>query len=969
MSFELVGIRLVADNAARYITDVASGQKATDVFSASTATAATKVNVFDDSLKKIKIQELTNKLSEQQKALEILQKDLTDTSAKYGEGSQQAAKKALAVDKLSNSIGITEQKIEHENATLAKEKEAFDASAHAATTAAPQVEKLGQETQQAGDKAAHADPQFKSFSEIAIGALRQIGAMAVQYFAQAAGAAVGFFKDSISAAGDFQQNFAEFGNAVGHTIDGTGLKLDDFKKQFISLGKELPVSTADVEKAAIEMARGGIDPAVIAGDGLRRTIQFASASMKGDLVGAAQISAKTMQAWTKNTDDAKTKTDFLTHAQDLMTQATTAASTTVDQLFLGLSNVGGTARLAGASFDETVKALAQLTPSFASSADAGTSLKTFFTRLQPETKPAIAAMQSLGLWSQKTGSAFYDAQGKFVGVAKAEDLLHNATKNLTDAQRQAVLQQIFGNDAIRAAAVFADQGAEGYNALSDSIAKQTTLTEAAKNNQSTFNTAMENFHGSIEALQITIGSALLPVLTTLFNQVLAPAINTVTTLTSALFGDNDAFNQLSPTLQSVVTFVDSLMTSTGGLSGIWTNDLQPAIEKAGAYFTENIQPILSDLATAIFPLVNAAIQILAGFWTDVLLPALHLAWDAFNTLILPVIKEVAAWLAVNLPPAIKATSDFFTGTLFPAIHTIYDFLDTNIIPIFKTISDWLTNKVPAASASTSDFWTNILQPALNKVWDFINTKVVPILKDVVTWLRDNIPPAAQKVADFWNNTLWPALNKVWDFVDKHVIPIFKALADVFSAILGKATSDYVTTLNIGLKPAFENVSKFINDSVIPDFEKTRKQFDFMADGINKVLGPPLQWLGETLLQGINDDFNNIISAIDTLVGWLHTLADTIRNMPSLPGAYKGSSPPPMANWMNMIADGAGNAAKAFDATRTSIHGLPASPAAMYAAGNTTNATYNQQRTVNLAYHTPNAPPASTSLAIANALAY
>jgi hypothetical protein len=42
--------------------------------------------------------------------------------------------------------------------------------------------------------------------------------------------------------------------------------------------------------------------------------------------------------------------------------------------------------------------------------------------------------------------------------------------------------------------------------------------------------------------------------------------------------------------------------------------------------------------------------------------------------------------------------------------------------------------------------------------------------------------------------------------------------------------------------------------------------------------------------------------------------------------------------------------------------------ALMAAGNTTNATYNQQRTTNLTYHTQYAPPANQSLAIANALA-
>jgi len=405
----------------------------------------------------------------------------------------------------------------------------------------------------------------KGFGEIVTGALREIGTLAVDALMKAGQAVAGFVKSSIDVAGNFQQGFAQFQVAVGHTIDDSGKSLDDFKKLFISLGKELPVSTQEVETAATEMAKGGIDPAVIAAGALKQTIQFAAAAMKGDLVQAAQISAKTMQAWTSITDTTATKTDFLTHAQNLMTQATTAASTTVDQLFLGLSNVGGTARLAGASFDETVKALAQLTPSFASAADAGTSLKTFFARLQPTTKPATDAMRELGLYTDKTGSAFYDAQGNFIGMQAAEDLLNKATVGLTNAQREQALQTIFGNDAIRAAGVFALQGQAGYDALSKSIGQQTTLTDAAAINQATYNTAVENAKGSVEALQITVGTALLPVLTDLMNNVVAPAINTLTTFASALFGDKDAFNQLDPVMQGMVTTIGTLVTDVQGI--------------------------------------------------------------------------------------------------------------------------------------------------------------------------------------------------------------------------------------------------------------------------------------------------------------------------------------------------------------------------------------------------------------------
>src|SRR5206468_1217749 len=124
-----------------------------------------KVNVFDDSLRKVKIGELNDKLDSQKTKLNILQQELDQTSKKYGEGSTQAQKKALAVDDLTKAIGRTEDKIQSEQTALEKEKTAFDASAHAAAAAAPAVETLGKATKDSGDDAKAAAPKFDAFRE------------------------------------------------------------------------------------------------------------------------------------------------------------------------------------------------------------------------------------------------------------------------------------------------------------------------------------------------------------------------------------------------------------------------------------------------------------------------------------------------------------------------------------------------------------------------------------------------------------------------------------------------------------------------------------------------------------------------------------------------------------------------------------------------------------------------------------
>src|SRR5438128_1278132 len=118
--------------------------------------------------------------------------------------------------------------------------------------AASDVENLGRKAKDSG-------AGFSSLREIGVGALREIGTLAVDALGKAAQAVGGFLKDSISVAGDFEAGMNNFKAVIGDAVDTKGL--DQFKSLFISLGKELPVSTSDVQQAAIEMVKGGIDPA------------------------------------------------------------------------------------------------------------------------------------------------------------------------------------------------------------------------------------------------------------------------------------------------------------------------------------------------------------------------------------------------------------------------------------------------------------------------------------------------------------------------------------------------------------------------------------------------------------------------------------------------------------------------------------------------------------------------------------
>jgi TP901 family phage tail tape measure protein len=356
------------------------------------------------------------------------------------------------------------------------------------------TEKMGQSAQNTAKKSSaftsffdEANESVKDFAKnIPLAALSQLGT---------------FLMDSVGAAGDFEAAIGRFGAITGES----GAKVAEFSDLFLQMGQDTQYSAQQAADAAVELAKGGLTPAAIAGGALADALNLASAG-ELELATAAEITAKQLGVWSSA---GVTSTDVA----NLLSQAANASTVGVDDLAMGLANVGGVAKAAGLNFQETVQTMALIAPGFSSAADAGTSFKTLLANLIPSSDSAISAFKQLGLMTQDGANKFYDAQGAFIGMEKATQLLSTATQGLTDQQKNQLLTMAFGSDAIRAATQLADAGAKGYTAMGTSMAGVGTAADQAKARQVGYNNAMEQMRGSLETLQIVIGQKLLPALT------------------------------------------------------------------------------------------------------------------------------------------------------------------------------------------------------------------------------------------------------------------------------------------------------------------------------------------------------------------------------------------------------------------------------------------------------------------------
>lgn len=584
---EQVGVQLVADGGDKYLATL-TATAAAEARVASAATGAVSgINALDDSQ------------AAAARSAGILAGDATKVA---GEVTDSAKAAAIAAGAYQDANGRWR-----------------DASG-TFIRLGQDAEKGGKGVKGLGDDAEKGAKGVSLLDKIATGAAERIGHALTDAAQQAGQAIVQFIGDSISKAGDFEAGMNSFASVTGDALAESGQSLEDFKDLFISLGRELPVSTAEVQQAAIEMAKGGIEPATIAAGGLRDVLNLAAAGGVG-IAEAAEIASKQLGVWVDQAASAQEKAAFLTQAVDLLSQAANASTVDVDDLALGLANSGKSADLAGLSFRETVTSMALISSGFSSAADAGTSFKTFLTRLQPVTDSQAEAFKRLNLLTKEGQSVFYDASGSFIGMEKAAGVLKASLEGMSVAQRKAALEAAFGSDAIRAAGMLADAGAEGYANMAAEMAKAGSAAVQAARKQQGYNVALDNAMGSLEALQITVMTAALPALTKLLN-VLAGGINAITDYADATIKGETALAKVASVVQdAAIPALLGLTTALIAYAVVQVATAAPAtmalitrVAEATTAFYANATAVLTAMAP--YALIAVAVAGVAWAYND-----------------------------------------------------------------------------------------------------------------------------------------------------------------------------------------------------------------------------------------------------------------------------------------------------------------------------------------------------------------
>lgn len=289
--------------------------------------------------------------------------------------------------------------------------------------------------------------------------------------------------------------FAEFDQAMSQVqavTQATSSDMDVLRDAALEAGGRTVFTATEAAHAIEELGKNGLTTAEILGGGLSSALDIA-ASGNIDVARAAEIAAITMKQFRLEGED-------LPHVADLLAAGAGKAAGDVEDLAQALNQSALVARQTGFSIEETTGVLSAFADAGLIGSDAGTSFKTMLQRLTPVSGEAKREMDRLGI-------SAYDAQGSFIGAAAFAGNLRAKLSNLTAEQRNAALAQIFGTDAVRAATVFYEQGANGISNYIKQTNDSGYAARVAADRLNNLRGDVEKLGGALDSSLIQQGSA------------------------------------------------------------------------------------------------------------------------------------------------------------------------------------------------------------------------------------------------------------------------------------------------------------------------------------------------------------------------------------------------------------------------------------------------------------------------------
>lgn len=830
-------------------------------------------------------QRLASEYDKEKSKLEQLANTLGTSSKEYQEQvqvvdklEQELTQSQKAEDNMSTSLSKMRTQANNAEASILKNENALDKMNKELNEAQTEEKETGNQAQVMGNKLEHAGNQGKKSSEgftIMKGALANLASKGI-------GIAITAVKDlakaTITASTDFERGMSKVIAISG----ATGSDVDKLKKKAKEMGSTTQFTATQSAEAFQYMAMAGWKTNDML-KGIKGVMNLASASGE-DLATTSDIVTDAITAFGLKAKDSA-------HFSDVLAVASSNANTNVGMMGETFKYVAPVAGSLGFKVEDVAEGIGLMANSGIKASQAGTSLRSIFTRLSTDAGASSKSLGALGILTKKLGVEFYDAQGK---VRPLNDIINEsrtAWKNLSQEEQSNYAKKIAGQNAI-----------SGWNALMNASAKDVEkLNSALKNADGTAekmsDTMLDNLGGDVtklssafEGLQLAVSEGANGSMRELVQYLTKSVVPSLQGLMTGAKGASEQFSKaISGLLQKALKQLTSALPSVVKIGSEIVLDLAEGIVKELPTMISTITQTFNELVKTVTDRIPKLLDsipvdgIVDGFVN--LLMCITDAMPIFMEKVTPKLGE----LVIKLGVALLKNSPKFLGSMVKLWLTMPVAMGKAVVETVKAI--------PGAVKKITGIWGS-LKEGMNKIWEGIKTrwnaipsdirgifvnaydKIKGIFEDLPGFFGDIWDKVKSKAKSFGiaiggaiSGAVKGVINGVISTIEKSIngaislingaLGIINKIPKVDIPLLKKLNLPKLARGGIVSSPTLAEVGEAGREAIVP-LENNKGWIKELANELNKSMLTPLNTTRtRTAEQQKLNDYNNLVSAFKT----------------------------------------------------------------------------------------------------------